>query len=130
GKVVATVSPVGALNVTALTATSVMFSGTETVKASSDGVQALLVKANSPGQTGNLQEWQASSGAVVASMSPTGALTVASFIGNGSGLTNLTAGAVTAGTLSDLRLSPNVALLNRDPQAFAGVTTFSAAGTA
>lgn len=46
--------------------------------------------------------------------------------GNGAGLTTLNASNVSAGSLADARLSTNVALLNRNPQTFSGVDTFSA----
>lgn len=46
--------------------------------------------------------------------------TSGSFTGNGSGITTLNAGNVSSGTLSDFRLSSNVALLNRSNQTFAG----------
>ncbi len=47
--------------------------------------------------------------------------------GNGAGLSNLNAARLTTGTLSDARLSPNVALLSRS-QSFAGVQTGTFAG--
>ena len=40
-------------------------------------------------------------------------------------VTSVNADNITAGTLADARLSANVALLNRDPQTFAGATTFT-----
>lgn len=46
------------------------------------------------------------------------------FAGDGNNLTNLDAGNLAEGTLNDLRLSPNVALLNRSPQTFAGENIF------
>ncbi|MFY9233671.1 MAG: hypothetical protein WAO58_04340 [Fimbriimonadaceae bacterium] len=46
------------------------------------------------------------------------------FNGNGNGLTSLNASRITAGTLNDLRLSSNVALLD-DSQAFTGQNTFT-----
>lgn len=47
--------------------------GGSTITASGSGVKGLVVKA-AAGQTANLQEWQASSGAVAASISATGGL--------------------------------------------------------
>lgn len=47
-----------------------------------------------------------------------------SFSGSGSGLTGLNASQLTSGTVSDLRLSPNVALLN-GLQTFTGGNTFA-----
>ena len=49
--------------------------------------------------------------------------------GNGSGLTNLNAGALASGTLTDARLSTNVALLNAN-QTFTGSNVFSGVVTA
>jgi hypothetical protein len=46
------------------------------------------------------------------------------FMGNGAGLTGLSAGNISSGTLANARLSANVALLNSN-QTFSGVTTFS-----
>ena len=46
------------------------------------------------------------------------------FNGNGNGLTSLNASRITAGTLNDLRLSSNVALLN-DSQSFSGSNSFT-----
>jgi hypothetical protein len=50
----------------------------------------------------------------------TGSLTAANLIGDASGLTNLNASNLTSGTVADTRLSPNVALLNRNDQSFSG----------
>lgn len=53
-----------------------------------------------------------------------------SFAGDGSGLTNLSAGSLASGLIDDARLSPNVALLNGSPS-FSGAvtaTTFSGSG--
>lgn len=47
------------------------------------------------------------------------------FAGNGSGLTGLNASNVSSGTVADVRLSANVALLNRPDQIFAGTNSFS-----
>jgi hypothetical protein len=51
-----------------------------------------------------------------------------SFSGDGSNLTSLNASNVSSGTLSDARLSSNVALLNRTGQVFTGDNTFSPTG--
>jgi len=53
-----------------------------------------------------------------------GTVTSAGFIGNGANLTEINAGNISAGTISDSRLSANVALLNA-PQVFTGPVTFS-----
>ncbi len=47
------------------------------------------------------------------------------FVGNGAGLASLNASNLSTGTVSDLRLSPNVALLNRLGQIFTGTNSFS-----
>ena len=47
------------------------------------------------------------------------------FSGNGSGLVGLNASNLSTGAVSDLRLSSNVALLNRSNQIFAGTNSFS-----
>ncbi len=57
-----------------------------------------------------------------------GVASAAVFFGSGSGLSALNAANITDGTLGDLHLSPNVALLNAN-QSFSGVSTFSHAGT-
>ncbi|MBX7133396.1 MAG: hypothetical protein K1X67_12045 [Fimbriimonadaceae bacterium] len=57
----------------------------------------------------------------------TGTQIAGSFQGNGSLLTALDAGAITTGTLSDLRLSANIARLNGN-QSFTGKNTFSNLG--
>jgi hypothetical protein len=49
------------------------------------------------------------------------------FTGSGAGLTALNGTAVAAGTVADARLTANVALLGRTPQAFAGINTFAGA---
>lgn len=53
-----------------------------------------------------------------------GPVAAASFSGNGAGLTNLNLAAA-SGSLSDARLSANVALLNRSSQIFTGTNSFS-----
>src|SRR5690606_30195450 len=50
---------------------------------------------------------------------------VGEFKGGGFGLTGLDATKMTNGTLADARLSPNVALLNRNNQAFTGTNFFA-----
>jgi hypothetical protein len=50
-----------------------------------------------------------------------------SFVGNGEGLTSLSAGNITSGTVADARLSANVALLYAS-QTFTGVETFNNVG--
>jgi len=47
------------------------------------------------------------------------------FSGSGAGLTELDASQMTNGTLADAQLGPNVALLDRNDQAFTGLNTFS-----
>jgi hypothetical protein len=54
------------------------------------------------------------------SVSVPGSITAGNFIGNGSSLTNLNASNLTAGTIADSVLSPNVTLLNRNDQSFSG----------
>lgn len=62
-----------------------------------------------------------------------GTVTATAFAGNGAGLTGITASQVPAldtakistGTLDNARLSSDVALLSRNPQAFSGVNTFA-----
>ncbi len=51
-----------------------------------------------------------------------GIVTGTSFAGSGAGLTALDASSIASGTLADARLTANVALLNRSPQAFTGAT--------
>jgi hypothetical protein len=58
------------------------------------------------------------------SLTINGSATANSFSGNGAGLTSLNAGNITSGTLSDLRLTANVALRNAD-QTFTGHDIFS-----
>lgn len=58
---------------------------------------------------------------------PTALQTVQS--GDGSGITNINASQITSGTLNDARLSANVALLDRSPQAFAGQNRFGDTAT-
>jgi hypothetical protein len=54
------------------------------------------------------------------SVSIPGSLTAANLIGDGTGLTNLNASNLNIGTVPDARLSPNVALLDRNDQSFSG----------
>lgn len=63
-------------------------------------------------------------GGAVANLSIEGAISANSFNGNGSGLTNLNASQISSGTLSDDRLSANVALLDAI-QTFTARQTFS-----
>ena len=51
------------------------------------------------------------------------------FVGDGSGVTNLNASNIVSGTLSDNRLTNNVALLNRNGQTFTGSNTLSGSTT-
>lgn len=53
-----------------------------------------------------------------------GTVTATAFAGDGSGLINLDATKM-SGTVDNARLAANVALLSRNPQAFAGVNTFA-----
>jgi hypothetical protein len=65
-----------------------------------------------------------------------GTVTATAFAGNGANLTGLTttqipnldAAKITTGSIADARLSGNVSLLNRSPQAFSGVNTFASVG--
>lgn len=57
-----------------------------------------------------------------------GTVTATAFAGGASGLTGLNAANVSSGALNDARLSSNVALLDRNPQAFSGVNTFGSVG--
>lgn len=62
------------------------------------------------------------SGTFTGSVTATGG----SFTGTGSGLTSLNASNLSSGTVGDVRLSSNVALLNRSPQTFSGaINSFS-----
>ena len=65
------------------------------------------------------------SGQLAPTLTIGGTFTAGGFTGDGSGLTGLDAGRVTAGTLGDLRLSPNVALLDRATQTFIGTNIFN-----
>ncbi len=63
-------------------------------------------------------------GSGVANLSVEGEVSATSFAGSGAGLTSLNAGNISSGSLSDSRLSANVALLNAN-QTFTGRPTFS-----
>jgi len=73
--------------------------GTQTVQTGGDATIGVVVKGNSPTQSADLQQWQSSTGAVIASISSLGALT-----GNGSGLTSLNGSNVTSGTVPSAQL--------------------------
>lgn len=65
-----------------------------------------------------------SDGSQVAGLSVEGAVTAASFSGDGSGLMSLDGAAISSGTIADIYLSSNVALLDQN-QNFTGLPTFS-----
>ncbi len=52
------------------------------------------------------------------------ALSATTIAGDGAGITNLNASSISHGTLADARLTPNVALLDRNNQVFSGNNTF------
>jgi len=54
-----------------------------------------------------------------------GGVTATTFTGDGAGLTGVSASEITSGTLADAQLGANVALLNRNDQAFTGDNFFS-----
>ncbi len=92
--------------------------GPQTLETFSGASPALVVRGATV-QSANLQEWQDSGGAVVASVTGGGG-----FTGKGTGLLALNANNVDRGTLADARLSTNVALLD-DNQTFTGRPAFS-----
>lgn len=96
-----------------------LFTGTQTIQTGGDGAVGMAVRANSAGQSANLQEWQNSSGSAVAAVGPTGV-----FSGSGAGLTDLNAAHLTSGTVPDGRLSTNLARLSGS-QTFLGAQTFA-----
>ncbi len=65
-----------------------------------------------------------SDGTRTAGLSVEGSVSAASFTGAGAGLTGLNASSIVSGTINDLRLSSNVALLNGSGNAFINNTTF------
>ncbi|MFM2294263.1 MAG: hypothetical protein RLZZ350_676 [Verrucomicrobiota bacterium] len=71
---------------------------------------------------GTLPDARLSVNVPLLSGSPTFAGTIS---GNGSGLNSLNAGNVANGTLAEVRLTANVALLNRAGQTFSGINNFS-----
>jgi len=104
-------------------------SGALTVNSGGAGNVALKVQG-AGGQTANLQEWNISGGAAVASVSPAGAVTAASFSGNGSALTNLNANNILTGTLTGIPISGSAitgGTINNTP--IGGVTPSSGAFT-
>jgi len=81
------------------------------------------------GQWQPVSQSQIAAGAVgsaqlASNLTISGSISAPNFVGNGIGLTNLNASQLVSGTLSDARLSTNVALLNGN-QTFSGSNTFS-----
>lgn len=85
-------------------------------------------EATSSGQTSALVRLQSTTPGVAqtGNANLSGTITAGQFQGGGAGLTSLTASNISSGTLSDARLSPNVALLNGVGQTFTTPKTFSA----
>ena len=80
--------------------------GNQSIATGADANKGLIVKGHSATQSANLQEWQDSTTAVKASVSPTGVIT-----GDGSGLTNLPAATtIGAGVITDANVNATAAI--------------------
>ncbi len=104
--------------------------GAQGVPGSNDCISGICVsrQVNTPGtqETGNINI----DGAILADSLNVTTVTATTLAGNGSGLTSLNASALGSGTVSDSRLSANVALLNASNSFSVGQTILSgAAGT-
>jgi len=75
-------------------------------------------------ETDMAQIWRDGSGVVKSSISATGVMMAAKFVGDGASLTTLNASNLASGTVADGRLSSNIDLLNSN-QTITGVKTFT-----